>query len=29
VEIRTAAPDDVLMCPDSEAILVRTSESGL
>jgi len=29
VEIRNAAPDDVLMCPDSEAILVRTSESGL
>jgi predicted nucleic acid-binding Zn-ribbon protein len=27
--IRTAAPDDVLMCPDSSAILVRTSESGL
>ncbi|MCU1471366.1 MAG: hypothetical protein JWQ39_2515 [Glaciihabitans sp.] len=29
VTIRTAAPDDVLMCPDSNAILVRTSESGL
>ncbi|MEX1080256.1 MAG: hypothetical protein WED09_14265 [Homoserinimonas sp.] len=27
--IRTAAPDDVLICPDSQAILVRTSESGL
>jgi len=27
--IRSAAPDDVLMCPDSQAILVRTSESGL
>jgi len=27
--IRSAAPDDVLMCPDSEAILVRTDESGL
>ncbi|MCU1529180.1 MAG: hypothetical protein JWP75_2943, partial [Frondihabitans sp.] len=24
-----AAPDDVLLCPDSEAILVRTNESGL
>jgi predicted nucleic acid-binding Zn-ribbon protein len=29
VAIRAAAPDDVLMCPDSNAILVRTSESGL
>jgi predicted nucleic acid-binding Zn-ribbon protein len=29
VTIRTAAPDEVLMCPDSNAILVRTSESGL
>lgn len=27
--IRAAAPDDVLMCPDSDAILVRTHESGL
>ncbi|MCY7326038.1 MAG: hypothetical protein LH605_07915 [Microbacteriaceae bacterium] len=27
--IRSAAPDDVLVCPDSQAILVRTSESGL
>lgn len=27
--IRAAAPDDVLICPDSQAILVRTSESGL
>jgi predicted nucleic acid-binding Zn-ribbon protein len=27
--IRAAAPDDVLMCPSSDAILVRTSESGL
>ena len=27
--IRAAAPDDVLMCADSNAILVRTSESGL
>jgi predicted nucleic acid-binding Zn-ribbon protein len=27
--IRAAAPDDVVMCPDSEAILVRTAESGL
>lgn len=29
VAIRNAAPDDVVMCPDSNAILVRTSESGL
>ena len=29
VAIRQAAPDDVLMCPDSFAILVRTDESGL
>lgn len=29
VTIRNAAPDDVLMCPDSNAILVRTAESGL
>jgi predicted nucleic acid-binding Zn-ribbon protein len=28
-DIRTAAPDDVLICPDSQAILVRTPESGL
>lgn len=27
--IRSAAPDDVLLCPDSSAILVRTAESGL
>jgi predicted nucleic acid-binding Zn-ribbon protein len=27
--IRAAAPDDVLMCPESSAILVRTAESGL
>jgi predicted nucleic acid-binding Zn-ribbon protein len=27
--IRSAAPDDVIMCPSSEAILVRTNESGL
>jgi uncharacterized protein len=29
VAIRAAAPDDVVMCPDSSAILVRTGESGL
>jgi uncharacterized protein len=29
VTIRAAAPDDVLLCPDSSAILVRTGESGL
>jgi predicted nucleic acid-binding Zn-ribbon protein len=29
VAIRAAAPDDVIMCPDSNAILVRTAESGL
>jgi predicted nucleic acid-binding Zn-ribbon protein len=29
VGIRSAAPDDVLFCPESSAILVRTSESGL
>jgi predicted nucleic acid-binding Zn-ribbon protein len=29
VIIRQAAPDDVLLCPDSSAILVRTAESGL
>lgn len=27
--IRSAAPDDVIMCASSEAILVRTGESGL
>ncbi|WP_144759002.1 zinc ribbon domain-containing protein [Curtobacterium sp. 9128] len=27
--VRAAAPDDVVLCPDSEAILVRTKESGL
>ncbi len=27
--IRAAAPDDVLICPSSDAILVRTEESGL
>lgn len=27
--IRAAAPDDVVLCPDSNAILVRTNESGL
>lgn len=27
--VRAAAPDDVLICPDSNAILVRTNESGL
>lgn len=29
VAIRSAAPDDVLFCPESGAILVRTEESGL
>ncbi len=29
VAIRAAAPDDVILCPDSNAILVRTGESGL
>ena len=29
VAIRSAAPDDVLYCPESSAILVRTGESGL
>lgn len=29
VAIRQAAPDDVLLCPDSNVILVRTAESGL
>jgi predicted nucleic acid-binding Zn-ribbon protein len=28
-KVRAAAPDDVLLCPSSEAILVRTGESGL
>ncbi|CAN5578667.1 C4-type zinc ribbon domain-containing protein [soil metagenome] len=28
-KIRAAAPDDVLICPSSDAILVRTEESGL
>lgn len=28
-KVRAAAPDDVLLCPDSNAILVRTNESGL
>ena len=27
--IRAAAPDDVLICPESSAILVRTGESGI
>jgi len=27
--VRAAAPDDVLLCPDSSAILIRTAESGL
>ena len=27
--VRAASPDDVLICPDSQAILVRTNESGL
>lgn len=27
--IRAAAPDEVLLCPDSSAILVRTTDSGL
>ncbi len=27
--IRAADPDEVILCPDSDAILVRTSESGL
>ncbi|HEY4269293.1 MAG TPA: hypothetical protein VGM94_14000 [Galbitalea sp.] len=29
VIVRKAAPDDVLLCPESSAILVRTGESGL
>ena len=28
-QVRAAAPDDVVLCPDSNAILVRTSESGI
>ena len=28
-KIRSAAPDDVLLCPSSDALLVRTGESGL
>lgn len=28
-DVRAADPDDVLMCPDSNAILIRTAESGL
>ncbi|WP_025157592.1 zinc ribbon domain-containing protein [Leifsonia aquatica] len=28
-EIRRAAPDDVVLCPDSSAILIRNEESGL
>jgi hypothetical protein len=28
-KIRAAEPDDVLICPSSDAILVRTAESGL
>lgn len=28
-DIRRANPDDVILCPDSNAILVRTAESGL
>ncbi|MDM4761962.1 hypothetical protein QT381_02950 [Galbitalea sp. SE-J8] len=27
--VRAAAPDDVILCPSSDAILVRTAESGL
>ncbi|MEP6479152.1 MAG: hypothetical protein ABJB03_07160 [Rhodoglobus sp.] len=27
--VRAAAPEDVLLCPESSAILVRTAESGL
>jgi predicted nucleic acid-binding Zn-ribbon protein len=29
VAIRAAAPDDVLLCPDSNVILVRTNQSGI
>lgn len=28
-EIRSADPDEVILCPDSNAILIRTAESGL
>lgn len=28
-KVRAAEPDDVLLCPDSNAVLVRTAESGL
>lgn len=28
-EVRAADPDEVLLCPDSNAILIRTAESGL
>lgn len=28
-KIRAAAPDEVILCPDSSAVLVRTAESGL
>jgi predicted nucleic acid-binding Zn-ribbon protein len=28
-KIRVASPDDVLLCPSSDAILVRTGESGI
>jgi predicted nucleic acid-binding Zn-ribbon protein len=28
-KIRAAEPDDIILCPDSSAILVRTAESGL
>jgi predicted nucleic acid-binding Zn-ribbon protein len=28
-KIRAAEPDDVILCPDSNAVLVRTAESGL
>ena len=28
-QVRRAAPDEVILCPDSNAILVRTAESGL
>lgn len=28
-QVRQAAPDDVVICPDSNAILVRTAESGI
>ncbi|WBU38464.1 zinc ribbon domain-containing protein [Homoserinibacter sp. YIM 151385] len=27
--VRRAAPDDVILCPDSNAVLIRTAESGL